>query len=161
MTRGERWLVWTAVLAVAVSGTGLAVLKYLLASADEFGVTIHPLEPLALKLHILTAPLLVFAIGMIAVRHVLAHLRQGIRAGRRSGLTALAALLPMIASGYAIQVVTDPAGLTVLAWLHGITGGAFAVGAAAHFAALRGQARARRRSAGRPEPVRGSAAGVP
>jgi len=144
MTRIERWCVWGGAVAVAVTGTSLGVLKYLVVSADEFGVTIHPLEPLALKLHILSAPLLVFGVGMIAMRHVWAHLQQGVRAGRRSGLTVLATLLPMIGSGYTIQVVTDPGWLVVLAWIHGITGGLFAVGVACHFAVLRQQAQRRR-----------------
>lgn len=154
MSRFERWLVWCSALAVAVTGTALGVLKYLLASADEFGVTIHPLEPLALKLHVVAAPLLVFAVGMIAVRHVLAHLRQGVRAGRWSGMATLVALLPMVASGYAIQVVTGPAVLVALAWIHGVTGGVFALGAAAHFTALRLPARAGRTA---PVPARPAA----
>lgn len=136
MSRLERWTVWLSAAAVIVTGTAYGVLRYLLASTDEWGVAAHPLEPLALKLHVLSAPLLVFALGLIAVRHILAHLRQGAPEGRRSGITAVACVLPMIASGYAIQVVTDERWLVALAWIHGVTGAAFALGAVIHFVVL-------------------------
>lgn len=137
MSRLERWVVWLGAVAVIVSGTGYGVLRYLMASTDEWGVAAHPLEPLALKLHVLSAPLLVFALGLIALRHIVAHLRQRQRDGRRSGLTAVVSVLPMIASGYAIQVVTHERWLLTLAWIHGVTGVAFAVGALTHFVVLR------------------------
>lgn len=133
MSRLERWVVWLSAAAVIVTGVAYGALRYLLASTDEWGVAAHPLEPLALKLHLLSAPPLVFALGLIAMRHILAHLRQGVPDGRRSGVTAVGAALPMIASGYAIQVVTAEPWLLVLAWIHGVTGAAFALGAVAHF----------------------------
>lgn len=137
MSRGERWVVWVAAATVIGTGVGYGVLRYLLATTDEWGVAAHPLEPLALKLHVVSAPILVFAVGLIAVRHILAHLQQGVRQGRRSGITALSSLLPMIASGYGIQVVTDERWLLALAWIHGVTGGLFAIGAIGHFITLR------------------------
>lgn len=158
MTRLERWIVWIAAGAVTATGTAYGILRYLLATTDEFGLVTHPAEPLALKLHVLTAPLLVFAAGMIAVRHVLAHLQQGVRTGRRSGVTALVAVVPMIASGYAIQVVTDERWIVALAWVHGVTGVGFALGAAAHFATLRSWRVQAERATGGSGPV---AAGVP
>jgi hypothetical protein len=137
MTRFERWTVWVGIAAVVGSGVAYGILRYLLATTDEWGVASHPLEPVALKLHVLSAPLLVFAVGLIAVRHILDHLRQGVRPGRRSGLAAVASVIPMIASGYAIQVVTDERWLVWLAWVHGVTGAVFAVGAVAHVIAMR------------------------
>lgn len=158
MTRLERWIVWIATGAVTATGTTYGILRYLLATTDEFGLVMHPAEPLALRLHVLAAPLLVFAAGMIAVRHVLAHLRQGVRMGRRSGVTALVTVLPMIASGYVIQVVREERWLVVLAWIHGVTGVLFALGAATHFATLRAWRLGGGPAAGQP----GSAAeGVP
>jgi len=150
MSRVERAIVWLAVALVVGTGIGYGVLRYLLASTDEWGVAAHPLEPLALKLHVLAAPLLVFAVGLIAVRHILAHLQQDIRSGRRSGLTAVVTLVPMVVSGYAIQVVTGERWLVVLAWIHGVTGVVFALGAVAHFVVLRADASRREGAAAPP-----------
>jgi hypothetical protein len=160
MTPLERWIVWIATAAVTGTGTAYGILRYLLATTDEFGLVSHPAEPLALKLHVLAAPLLVFAVGMIAVRHVLAHLRQGARMGRRSGLTALVTIVPMIASGYAIQVVTSERWLVVLAWVHGVTSVLFALGAVSHFAALRGSRKRAEQMPRAPEALPESAPGA-
>lgn len=137
MTRFERWTVWVGIAAVVGSGVAYGILRYLLASTDAWGVTSHPLEPVALRLHVLSAPLLVFALGLIALRHILDHLRQGVRQGRRSGLASVASVTPMIGSGYALQVVTDERWLVALAWVHGVTSTVFAVGAVAHVVAMR------------------------
>jgi hypothetical protein len=94
---------------LAVSGTGLiyAWMSYLLQPADEWAVVNHPYQPLAQHLHVLSAPLLVFAIGLIWSVHALAKLRNG-RRGRASGLGLMGLFLPMAASGYLLQVAVDP-----------------------------------------------------
>jgi hypothetical protein len=94
---------------LVVSGTGLvyAWMRYLVAPADEWAVVNHPWQPLVQHLHVLSAPLLVFAIGLIWSVHAIAKLRNG-RRGRASGLGLMALFLPMAASGYLLQVAVDP-----------------------------------------------------
>ncbi len=118
MSRFERWAVWSTSVATFVTGVVYLWLKYFLASDDPFAVVNHPWQPWVLKLHILVAPLLVFAIGLIAVRHVWRHLQAGAAQGRRSGLLTLAMLVPMIATGYLIQAVTAEGWLRAMAWSH-------------------------------------------
>jgi hypothetical protein len=107
VTRGEIWLIHTANLLVAGSGIVYAVMRYLLEPVDEWAVVNHPWQPQLQHLHVLAAPLLVFAVGLIWGRHVLQRLRNG-RQGRFSGVGLLVGFVPMAASGYLIQVATHP-----------------------------------------------------
>src|SRR5690606_30891762 len=92
----------------ATGATGLAYLwvKYAMEPTEPFAVINHPIQPWLLKAHLLTAPFLVFAVGMIALRHVWLHYRSGVLRGRRTGIISGLTLLPMILTGYLIQSVT-------------------------------------------------------
>ncbi|MFO7587753.1 MAG: hypothetical protein R6X22_06725 [Gemmatimonadota bacterium] len=143
MSRFELWTVRISSVVVAVSGFGFFWTKYLLEPVPgEFTILSHPLEPWFLKIHVLSAPLFAFAVGLIAVAHIARHLRLRVRLGRFSGLSTLATLGPMVATGYLLQVVTSPAWLPVLVWVHVGSGTAFVVALAAHTAAARRAARA-------------------
>lgn len=137
MTRFERAFVWLSTLVVAATGIVYAIMKHLLSPVDEFAVVNHPLQPLVLKLHILTAPCLVFAIGLITTRHIWPNLRSGLRHARRSGLAAALLVVPMVLTGYLVQAVTHVPLLTALAWSHLVLGGVFALAAAGHAVATR------------------------
>jgi hypothetical protein len=104
---------------LAVCGTGLvyAWMRYLVEPGDEWAVVNHPWQPHFQHLHVLTAPLLVFALGLIWSTHVLGKLANGSEnrvAG--AGLTAL--FLPMVASGYLLQVAVDPGWRRTWVWVH-------------------------------------------
>ncbi|HXO18770.1 MAG TPA: hypothetical protein VOA87_02470, partial [Thermoanaerobaculia bacterium] len=77
MTRLEAWTVHAATILVGSTGLVYAWMRYLLAPADPFAVVNHPLQPLVQHLHVLAAPLLVFAVGLIWRRHVWAGWRLG------------------------------------------------------------------------------------
>jgi hypothetical protein len=133
----ERWSVWTTSALTALTGVVYAWMKYLLTVEDPFAVVNHPLQPLVLKLHILVAPLLVFALGVIAVRHVWRHYQARVRTGRRSGILTGLVVVPMVFTGYLIQAVTQATLLEVIVWTHVGTGLVYAVGAVAHHLVLR------------------------
>lgn len=132
MTRFEKWSVLSTSLATGVTGVGYLWVKYFVEPVEPWAVINHPLQPWLLKAHILVAPLLVFAVGMIAVRHVWQHIRRRIRLGRRSGLTVALSLLPMVASGYLIQAITAEGWLETMAIGHIATGLLYGVGLAVH-----------------------------
>ncbi len=136
MSRFERWSVWTTSAATIASGAVYLWMKYLMVSDEPYAVINHPLQPLVLKIHILVSPLLVFALGLIAVKHVAKHLRLESRAGRRSGLLLAGSAAPMVVSGYLIQVLTDEKWLQIATLTHLVSGTLFALGAAAHWAAI-------------------------
>jgi hypothetical protein len=150
VTRFERWAVWISSVTTFVTGVVYLWLKYVVVSDDPFAVVNSPWQGPVLKLHIIAAPTLVFAFGLVAVRHVWRHLRGQVAAGRLSGLTGVGALIPMVATGYLIQAVTDEGWLRALAWAHIGTGLLFGVALLAHqFAAGGRQAREQRARARR------------
>lgn len=137
MTRFERWAVWLASAVVGLTGVVYAWMRYLLPPLEPWAAIHHPLEPLVLKLHVVSAPLLVFALGLIAVRHVWQHIRLRVRPGRSSGLAGALVAIPMILSGYLIQVFTDRTILAVLAWVHVVAGVVYLVALGLHHLAVR------------------------
>ncbi len=152
MNRLERWSVLMGSLLVTATGVAYLWMKYLLHSDDPFSVVNHPWQPAVLKLHILTAPLLVFGLGLIAVRHVLAHWLARVSHARRSGVAAALTILPMVLSGYLVQAITNARWLSISSWVHVGTGLVYAAAFAAHQVIVW---RPRRAGAHQPPPARG------
>lgn len=103
----ERWSNHVATALLSVSGIALFVYRSVLEppADDPFAIASHRLEPLALSLHVLAAPLGVLALGMLVRNHVLPRLRDtGFKRSRRSGILLSATAIPMIASAYLLQV---------------------------------------------------------
>jgi len=107
VSRWQRWLLHTANL--LVSGTGLvyALMRYFMRPADEWAVVNHPWQPHVQHLHLLFAPLLVFACGWIWQGHVAGRQRQAEEPRRRTGPGLIVAFAPMIVSGYLIQTTVS------------------------------------------------------
>lgn len=134
----ERWSLW--ITTVLTGGTGLAYwyVKYFLEPSQPWAVINHPIQPWLLKAHIVVAPLLVFAVGMVMLGHIWRHFLAGVRWGRRSGLTAMLSLAPMVLTGYAIQVLTHEGWLRAMAWSHIAFGGLYLLGFVLHARVFRG-----------------------
>lgn len=132
MTPFERWIVWAASVVTGATGIVLGWMKYFLSTADPWAVVNHPLQGLVLKLHIVSSPVLVFAIGLISLRHVWQHIRGRVPWGRRSGLTTAVTIAPMVLTGYLIQAITHTGWLLAMVIAH-VTGGLlYLVGLAVH-----------------------------
>lgn len=134
-----------------MGATGLAYwwMKHRMEPVTEWAAINHPLQPWILKAHIIAAPVLVFAVGLIASDHILKHARKPKLPGRKSGHTALWFLIPMTISGYLIQTVTHQGWLRLLAWLHLGTGTVYLLGLAAHQWVFRSRKRKKEKSGGR------------
>jgi hypothetical protein len=132
VSNSERWTVWISAAATGVTGLGFFWAKYLIESTEAWAVVNHPLEPWFLKMHIVGAPIFVFAVGLIVTRHIVPHIKQNVRRGRRSGLAMVWTLIPMSVSGYLLQVVTAAGWVTALVILHLATGFLFLFGLAGH-----------------------------
>ena len=91
-----------------VGGTGLiyAIMRYFMKPADEWAVINHPWQPQLQHLHVLSAPLLVFACGLIWHQHVVENMRRDERRGTSTGPGLLLTFVPMALSGYLIQTTT-------------------------------------------------------
>ena len=117
MSRGQTLFLHIANLAVCGTGLVYAWMRYLVQPADEWAVVNHPWQPQVQHLHVLVAPLLVFALGLIWSAHILGKLQNG-RTNRAAGIGLMALFLPMVASGYLLQVAVDPAWRRTWVWVH-------------------------------------------
>jgi hypothetical protein len=105
MTSFDRRLMTLANLLVGGTGVAYGIFRYFIKPDDPLALA-HPGQPVAQYAHILSAPLLVFAIGHMFYHHAILTWRAGARAGRRSGVSMLALAWPMILSGYLLQTTT-------------------------------------------------------
>ncbi|MCK5941767.1 MAG: hypothetical protein KAI24_07360 [Planctomycetes bacterium] len=119
------------------AGTGLLYggLLYFGEVEDEFGPVQHAWVPTSQALHVVTAPLFVFALGLIWHYHVVQKLRSGARPRRRTGIALLSQALPMIASGYLLQVSVDELWRQIWVVAHVATSLLFVVAFVAHLLA--------------------------
>jgi hypothetical protein len=104
---------------LAVCGTGLiyAWMQYLVEPTDEWAVVNHPWQPHFQHIHVLVAPLLVFAVGLIWSTHVIGKVQNGHK-NRMAGIGLTALFLPMAASGYLLQVAVEPGWRRTWIWVH-------------------------------------------
>lgn len=128
----ERWTLWGSTAVVAVSGFAFLWMKYFVVPADPYAIVNHAWQPFFLKLHILSAPVLVFALGVVFLRHIWRQYRSGRPGGRRTGLTVLWVLVPMVATGYLLQTVASRDALRRIAWIHIVTSSAYVLAIAGH-----------------------------
>ena len=124
MSTLERVMVNLSTAIVGLSGVVYGCMKYLLSANDPFSVVNHPLQPWVLDIHVLAAPFMIFAVGLIAREHIFSKFRKGSngRRGRATGLVVVICLLPMISTGYLIQVFTNEQARLACVILHLVTG---------------------------------------
>ena len=123
-------------MVVTLSGVVFFCMKYLMTNDDPFSAVNHPWQPHFLALHVLAAPLLVFSLGLIGREHILWQIIEPRRhRSRVSGIATIVLGLPMVASGYLLQVVTDPTPRGLLVWVHIVSGALFATLFLAHLLA--------------------------
>jgi len=146
MKRLERWLLWTGTASVGLSGIAYFFVKYFMEPEQPWDLVAHPIEPWLLRTHILTVPILVFALGMVWTDHIWRHYVHGTRSGRRTGSAAMWVTFPMILTGYLIQVVTHQGWLRATEWAHIGSSVVFLVGFTLHARVFRDRWRTRRRA---------------
>lgn len=132
MSRWEARIQFAANLVVGGTGIIYAIMRYLMDPVDEWAVVNHPWQPHVQHLHVLTAPLLVFACGLIWHRHVVGNLRRDEQRERRTGPGLLLALAPMILSGYLIQTTVMELWRQVWIVVHLTSSAAWILAFAAH-----------------------------
>ena len=150
MSRAQTLLLWGSTVAGTVTGLVYAWSRYIAQSDDPFSAYNHPVQPWSRDLHIVLAPLLLFAVGWFWGNHVAPKLGKGPPA-RLSGLWLIGLLVVMAASGYLRQVASAPALGVALAWIHGVSGTTFALLLVGHALSGRAAARAQQREPRRDE----------
>lgn len=132
MSRFELWLIHLSTVLVGGTGIVYAWMLWMMEGGDPFAVVNHPWQPAVQHLHVWTAPLLVFAAGMIWRAHVWEHWTRGVRARRRSGVALVLTLVPMVASGYLIQTAVGDGWRTAWIAVHVTTSVMWLAGYLAH-----------------------------
>jgi hypothetical protein len=107
LSRLEAWFLHVSTWLVGGTGLVYAWMVYLMRPSDPYALVNHPWQPHVQHLHILTAPFLVFASGLIWRRHVWAGWKRGGRDRQRSGVSLALTLIPMVVSGYLIQTAVE------------------------------------------------------
>ena len=151
MTRWESRFLNLANLLVGGTGLVYAIMRYFMKPAGEWAVVNHPWQPLLQHLHVLSAPLLVFACGLIWKRHVMGNLRRERRGGATSGPGLLLTFVPMALSGYLIQTTTGESWRQIWIVTHLVSSSVWILAFAGHLAAAY---RPRRDSSGLQQPDR-------
>lgn len=138
MTRAAAWTVHVAGLLVGGTGLVYGWMRYVLEPADEFALVNHPLQPTFQHLHVLAAPLLVFACAVIWNGHVWKRVKNGHRPRRPTGLALFALFFPMVLSGAWVQVAESDLARSLAVWTHAGSGLLWCLGYAWHLVARRG-----------------------
>jgi len=133
MKRWERWLQLIANSLVVGTGLVYAYMRYFLTPVDEWAVINHPWQPHVQHLHVLAAPLLVFACGLIWHRHVASRIGADEQRRGVSGPGLAVAFVPMIASGYLLQTTSTAGWRQTWLILHLVTSGLWILLVAGHF----------------------------
>ena len=132
----ERWNLWITTILVILTGVALFGVKYLMTPGEPWAVINHPIQPWILKAHIIVSPFMIFAVGMITVRHIWQHYRGGLARGRHTGIVTALVTVPMILTGYFIQVMTSMGWIKAMAIAHIVLGTIYALGLSAHQVAI-------------------------
>jgi predicted metal-binding membrane protein len=139
VTRGEAWLQHVSNLLVGGTGLVYAWMRYALEPDDPYAVVNHPLEREVQHLHLLVAPLLVFAVALVWQRHVWARVRSDFPARRATGLALAASFAPMVASGYLLQTADGETWRTAWLVVHLSTSGLWLLAMGVHLLSPRPQ----------------------
>jgi len=134
----ERWLLNLSCGVATITGLVYLYMKDVMQGDDPFSVLHHPWQPYVLALHVLSGPVIVFALGLIARDHILGRLIDGRpHRSRRGGIITVSLAVPMIASAYLLQVISEPTLRRGLVWTHLVSGVLFALLFVVHAASAR------------------------
>jgi Na+/proline symporter len=130
-----------SVALLTATGAVFAWMKYFMKPSDEFAVANHPMQPWMLAAHVVIAPLAVFVLGWIFAPHIGPGIANRDAPKRTSGLWAWTPCVPMIASGYLLQVATADATRRAMAITHWIASALFVAAYAGHLLARKSTSR--------------------
>jgi len=117
----KRWEAWwnhAALAAVSLTGLVYGILKYFVPDADPDSRVGNPWQPVWLKAHVLVAPFAVFGVGLLLRRHALSKLRHGETSGKKTGTMMLWLFLPLVLTGYLVQVFVETRAVRATGWIH-------------------------------------------
>ena len=118
--RWHRWCIYLAIGELMLSGIWWLALHFFLRPAGEFGESVHPLEPLTMKLHGAGAMVALFFLGSLMNNHIRRALKTGINL--RTGWTLIVTLATLILSGYGLYYLAGEADRRAWSTVHWVFG---------------------------------------
>jgi hypothetical protein len=121
--RLERWLrrcVYASWAVLVLSGVAWLLARYYLRPVGQFGETIHPLEPWAMKVHGAGAMAMLFFLGTI----LNGHIRRALRSGRNlvSGWSMIGTVALLVVTGFGLYYLAGEGERTTWSLVHWIAG---------------------------------------
>ena len=121
--RLERWhrrCVYVASALLILSGAAWLIARYFLRPAGEFGETIHPLEPWAMKLHGAAAMFMLFFLGSL----MNSHIRRALHGSRNrvSGWAMMLTLSVLTFTGFGLYYLAGESDRPLWSATHWIVG---------------------------------------
>jgi hypothetical protein len=132
MTRLQIVILHLSTALLTLTGVVFAWMKYGMTTDDPFAVANHPLQPWMLTVHVVVAPVLVFALGWITSSHIIPKLWNAAGGKRSTGLATTWIAAPMVLTGYLLQVSSAETLRQVMTWSHWVAAGLFVIGYLAH-----------------------------
>lgn len=120
LERWHRYCVYASSALLLLSGIAWLAARYLMRPVGQFGETIHPLEPWAMKAHGAGAMLMLFFLGSL----MNGHIRRALKSGRNlvSGMAMIATLLALTVTGFGLYYIAGEADRPVWSLTHWIVG---------------------------------------
>jgi hypothetical protein len=132
MTRGQVIALQLSFWLTTLTGAVFAYMRYAMKSEDPFAAANHPWQPTMLAAHVVVAPFLVFALGWIFGNHIWPAFVRNDVPHRKSGIAAMAMIVPMTLSAYLLQIATSDALRQAMAAAHWISSALFVIAYVAH-----------------------------
>jgi uncharacterized membrane protein YidH (DUF202 family) len=132
MSRVQVILLHISLGLTALTGIVFAVMKYGMKSDDPFSVANHPMQPTMLAIHVVIAPVAVFALGWAFGNHMWPAFRNRAEKKRPSGVWSMLSVAPMVLSGYLLQVSTAEELRKAMVVAHWVTSAFFVVAFTIH-----------------------------
>ncbi len=131
--RVERWnrrSLYASVLLLLLSGSAWLIARHFLRPAGQFGETIHPLEPWAMKIHGAGAMAMLFFLG--SVMNI--HIRRALKARRNlaSGWAMIMTMAVLVITAFGLYYVADEANRPIWSMMHWVIGLGLAALVVAH-----------------------------
>lgn len=121
--RLESWhrrSIYACVAVLFATGAAWLIARYFFRPVAEFGETVHPLEPLAMKLHGAAAMATLFFLGTLLNTHIRGALKTG--RNRLSGWSMVASMAVLTITGFGLYYLASESNRPVWSAVHWLLG---------------------------------------
>ena len=121
--RIERWnrrWVYASIWLLLLSGVAWLIARHFLRPVGQFGETIHPLEPWAMKIHGAGTMLMLFFLGSL----VNSHIRRALKARRNlvTGWAMICVMAALVLSAFGLYYLAVDASRPIWSLMHWVIG---------------------------------------